>query len=62
MNRLGAPVPGLKIGPLPASQKVAPVSPHAYCGRRALQGCLTLEAGVEDGLAPLQQPHHSVVS
>lgn len=59
MNGLRAPVPGLKIGPLPISQKVAPLCPCAYCRRCALQGCLTLEARVEDGLAPLQQPHHS---
>lgn len=64
MNRFGAPVPGLKINPLPTSQEVAPVCLRAcaYCGCCALQGCLTLEAGVEDGFAPLQQAHYSVVS
>lgn len=62
MSRLGAPVSGLKMGPLPISQEVAPVCPCAHCGGCALRGCLTLEAGVEDGPVPLQQPYHSDVS
>lgn len=32
MNRLVAPVSGLKRGSLPISQEVAPVCPCAYCG------------------------------
>lgn len=61
-NRFGASGPGLKIGSLLISPKVAPVCPCAYCVCCALQGCLTLEARVEDGLVPLQQPQHSDVS